>query len=53
MWVHLRKERFPSEIKNMLMPRVEGPYKVLGRVNDNAWKVELVGSVVKSRLGPD
>ena len=43
VWVHLRKERFPSKRKNKLMPRVEGPYKVVGRVNDNAYKVELPG----------
>ncbi|GKA02997.1 putative gag-pol polyprotein [Tanacetum coccineum] len=29
VWIHLRKERFPSKRKNKLMPRVEGPFKVL------------------------
>lgn len=41
VWVHLRKETFPSKRKNKLMPRAEGPYKVVGWVNDNAYKVEL------------
>ncbi|XP_074318277.1 uncharacterized protein LOC141655077 [Silene latifolia] len=43
VWVHLRKERFPGKRKNKLMPRAEGPYKVISRVNDNAYKVELPG----------
>ncbi|XP_074303669.1 uncharacterized protein LOC141638156 [Silene latifolia] len=43
VWVHLRKERFPSKRKNKLMPRAEGPYKIVGRVNNNAYKVELPG----------
>ena len=25
------------------MPRAEGPYKIIARVNDNAYKVELPG----------
>ncbi|KAI3740084.1 hypothetical protein L2E82_30502 [Cichorium intybus] len=43
VWVHMRKERFPSKRKNKLMPRAEGPYKIIARVNDNAYKVELPG----------
>lgn len=30
VWVHLRKECFLSKRKNKLMPRAEGPYKVVG-----------------------
>ena len=28
VWLHLRKERFPSRRKNKLMARGDGPYKV-------------------------
>ena len=45
VWVHLRKERFPSKRKNKLMPRAEGPFKVLERFGDSAYKVELPGDV--------
>ncbi|XP_074283863.1 uncharacterized protein LOC141608406 [Silene latifolia] len=30
VWVHLRKERFPSKRKNKLMPRAEGHYNIVG-----------------------
>ena len=43
VWIHLRKERFPSKRKNKLMPRAEGPFEVLERINDNAYKVDLPG----------
>ncbi|XP_074270219.1 uncharacterized protein LOC141593165 [Silene latifolia] len=41
VWLHLRKERFPGKRKNKLMPRAEGPYKVIQRINDNAYKIEF------------
>jgi len=43
VWIHLRKECFPSKRKNKLMPRVEGPFEVLERINDNAYKIDLPG----------
>ena len=43
VWIHLRKERFPSKRKNKLMPQADGPFEVLERINDNAYKVDLLG----------
>jgi hypothetical protein len=41
VWVHLRKDRFPDLRKSKLMPRVVGAYKVLAKINDNAYTIEL------------
>ena len=43
VWVHLRKERFPSKRKSKLMPRADGPFEVIEKINDNAYKVDLPG----------
>ena len=43
MWVHLRKERFPSKRKSKLTPHADGPFKVVKKVNDSAYKVDLLG----------
>ena len=44
-WVlaHLRKERFPSHRHSKLNPRGDGPFQVLERINDNAYKIDLLG----------
>lgn len=39
----MRKERFPSQRKSKLQPRGDGPFQVLSRINDNAYKIELPG----------
>lgn len=41
VWLHLRKECFPDLRKSKLMPRVDGPFKILEKINDNAYKLEL------------
>ena len=41
VWLHLRKDRFPELRKSKLMPRADGPFKVLQRVNENAYKLDL------------
>src|SRR3990170_1293259 len=41
VWLHLRKDRFPNECKSKLLPRADGPFKVLERYNDNAYKIDI------------
>ena len=41
VWLHLRNDRFPNERKSKLLPRADGPFKVLERYNNNAYKIDL------------
>jgi len=43
VWVHMSKERFPAHRKSKLQPRGDGPFQILERINDNAYKVDLPG----------
>jgi hypothetical protein len=37
----LRKQRFPDLRKSKLMPRADGPFKVLKKINENPYKLDL------------
>ena len=39
----MRKERFPARKRSKLHPRGDGPFQVLERINDNAYKLDLLG----------
>jgi hypothetical protein len=41
VWLYLRKERFPDLRKSKLMPRANGPFKNLEKINENAYKLDL------------
>lgn len=43
MWVHLSKDPFPSKRPFKLSPRSDGPFRIMEKVNNNAYKVELPG----------
>jgi hypothetical protein len=41
VWLHLRKERFLELRTSKLMSRAAGPFKILAKINGNAYKLEL------------
>jgi hypothetical protein len=44
----MRKERFPAKRRSKLLPRGDGPFQVLERINDNAYKLDLLGEYTVS-----
>nr|KYP60030.1 Transposon Ty3-I Gag-Pol polyprotein [Cajanus cajan] len=41
VWLHLRKDRFPSKRKSKLSPRGDRPFQVLKRINNNAYVLDV------------
>jgi len=41
VWLHLRKDIFPTHRKYKLMPRGDGSFQVIKRINDNAYELDL------------
>jgi len=41
VWLHLRKDMFPTKRKSKLSPCRDGPFQVFKRVNNNAYKLDL------------
>jgi hypothetical protein len=39
--LHMRKEQFLDLRKSKLMSRADSPFKILEKINDNAYKLEL------------
>ena len=44
VWIHLCKDRFPDKSKSNIMPRGDGPFRVLAKINDNAYKIDFPAS---------
>ena len=41
--MHILKERFLGQRRSKLLPRGDGPFQVLECINDNAYKLDLLG----------
>ncbi|RDX98436.1 hypothetical protein CR513_18637, partial [Mucuna pruriens] len=42
VWVHWRKDRFPHLRKSKLLPRGDGLFKILRKINDNVYQVDML-----------
>jgi hypothetical protein len=42
VWLHLGKDHFPTLRRSKLMSRAAGPFKVLTKINDNTYILELL-----------
>ena len=43
VWIHMSKERFPTKRRSKISPRSDGPFEIIEKVNENAYKVDLRG----------
>uniref|UniRef100_A0A2N9GIU8 Uncharacterized protein n=1 Tax=Fagus sylvatica TaxID=28930 RepID=A0A2N9GIU8_FAGSY len=41
VWLHLRKDHFLEKRCSKLLPRGDGPFQVVERINDNAYKLDF------------
>ena len=41
--MHMCKERFLAQRRSKVLPQGDGPFQVLERINDNAYKLDLLG----------
>ncbi|XP_033139527.1 uncharacterized protein LOC117131540 [Brassica rapa] len=41
VWLHMRQERFPNQRSSKLKPRGDGPFQVVERINNNAYRLDL------------
>jgi hypothetical protein len=41
VWLYLRKDMFSELRKSKLMPRADGPFKIIEKINNNVYKLEL------------
>jgi len=48
VWLHLRKDRFPTQRKSKLMPRGDGPFQSLKRINKNAYELDMPNTFLGS-----
>ena len=46
--MHMLKERFPVQRHSKLLPRGDGHFQVLERINDNAYMLDLCGKYIVS-----
>jgi hypothetical protein len=46
----MRKERFLEQRRSKLMPQEYGHFHIMERINDNAYKMDLLGEYVVSYL---
>ena len=42
VWIHLCNDRFPQGKFGKLKPRVDGLFKIIEKIGDNAYKLELL-----------